>query len=79
MTLYQFNLLSDKQQAESLSIYGVQVAERLDGETKYILYQLDSFYIEGEIDTRHDHVISIRSFLSDKPLEPYLKNILLPS
>jgi hypothetical protein len=43
MTLYEFNLLDEMEQAEALWEHGVHIGERKDSEHNILLYQIDSF------------------------------------
>ena len=45
MTLCQFNLLDEMEQAETVWS-GVLIGERQDEEHSILLYQIDSFYLE---------------------------------
>lgn len=76
MTLYQFNQLDEMEQTEVLWYKAVQLAEREDEVYRYILYQVDSFYIETKRHKEYDVLHGLRSFLSTgEPLKPYLDQI----
>ena len=75
MTLYQFNQLYKKEQVETLWDKGVFIADRRDNECMYLLYQIDSFYVEVSYDDTHNTIRKFRSFSSVTQLEPYLNNI----
>ena len=46
MTLYQFNALDEMNQAEALWDKGVHISEGEDDIHRFILYQIDAFYVE---------------------------------
>jgi hypothetical protein len=46
MSLYEFNLLNEIQQAEILWENGVHIGEREDQEHTIVLYQIEGFYVE---------------------------------
>ena len=74
MTLYQFNLLDEMEQAEAVW-EGVHIAEREDEEHKILLYQIDSFYVEVFYHKEYNVIRRFRSFASTEQLEPYLKQM----
>lgn len=75
MTLYEFLLLNEDQKYDAMSEYGVLVGDRKEGQHGFLLYQLDSFYVEGQFDINENKILSIKSFSSDVPLSPYLDEI----
>lgn len=46
MTLYQFNALDEMEQAEALWNKGVHISKREDDVHRFILYQIDAFYVD---------------------------------
>ena len=74
MTLYQFNLLPERDQYEA-AWGGTFLVDRLEGNKKYIVYVVDAFYVEVRYDAQENAVESIRAFSSTVPLEPYLSVI----
>ncbi len=76
MTLYQFNLLDKMEQAEVLWDKAVMVSDRSDETYKYVLYQLDNFYVEVKYHIEYNVIHGLRSFSSTgEPLSPYLNKI----
>jgi len=71
MTLYEFNLLDEMEQAEAVW-EGVHIGEREDEEHKILLYQIDSFYVEVFYHKEYNVIRRFRSFASMEQLEPYL-------
>lgn len=74
MTLYEFNALSDFEQAEVLWT-GALLAHREDGIFRILLYQLDSFYVEVFYNKTGNTLSRFRSFSTTSLLEPYLEQI----
>jgi hypothetical protein len=72
MTLYQFNSLDEMEQAETLWDKGVHIAEREDDIHKFILYQIDSFYVEVWHHKEYNVIRKLRTFSSASQLDPYL-------
>ena len=79
MTLYEFNALDEMEQAEAIWNEGSRIAERIDGEFKLILFQIDSFYVEVWHHIEHQVVKKYRSFSSTAQLKPYFDIIPIPS
>ena len=75
MTLYQFKFLEKQEQIDLIDKKAVFLAERIDGDYTYKLYQLDAFYIEEEWHTKFNERRSFISFISEDKLTPYLNTI----
>jgi hypothetical protein len=73
MRLAEFSLLREEDQWELLSSYEF-IATREDFQTKYFLYQIDSFYIEVMSIGRNKR-LEFRTFSTTNLLEPYLMQI----
>jgi hypothetical protein len=78
MTLKEFRSLGKDEQYILLWEKAVLVADRENYENKYILYQLDSFYIELRL-SKHDFTEILATFSKDRRLNPYLECIDLRS
>jgi len=78
MTLQEFRSLNKDEQYILLWERAALVADRENYEYKYILYQLDSFYIELRL-SKHNFTEMLVSFSRDRRLQPYLENINLGS
>lgn len=74
MTLYQFNMLDEMEQAEAVWD-GQFVADREDEEHKILLYQIDAFYVEVYYHKDYNVIRRFRSFSSTDQLWPYLEKI----
>lgn len=74
MTLYQFKALDEEEQLEIVFSKSVQVAEREEGESSFVLYQLNSFYIELHLNN-DSMKTRIRTFSNTDLLAPYLRDL----
>jgi hypothetical protein len=74
MTLYEFNDLDEAEQIEVIWD-SPNIAERIEGEYKIKLFQVDSFYVEIYRHIEHDVLKRIRSFSSTDQLQPYIGQI----
>lgn len=79
MTLYQFNRLHEFGQLETIWDCGVEIADREDEQYRYVLYQLDAFYVEELWHKRYKVRRSLHAFSSNNliKLKPYLNLISL--
>ena len=75
MTLYQFKMLDEMEQAETLWNKGVHIGERFDEEHNIILYQIDGFYVEVFYHREDNDIIKFRTFSSTEQLESYIGKI----
>ena len=73
MTLTQFNLLDELEQAETIWEYGEFLQTRLEGEYRHILYQVDGFYVELHYHLLLNTITGARVFANPDHLEPYLE------
>jgi hypothetical protein len=74
MTLYQFKLLDEMEQIETVWS-SVLLAIRNDGEFDYELYQIDAFYVELRYLKGGKAVSSLKTFANPDLLHPYLDKI----
>lgn len=75
MTLYNFKLLTEHEQAEAVWEHGVHIGTRYLLFQTVALYQLEGFYAEVFYCQNENRILKIRSFLSTHCLEPYLRQI----
>ena len=75
MTLYAFNTFRQQIQYQILWDLGVYVMSRKEGVFKYLLYQIESFYVELTYDSEDNCIIAIRTFSNVSPLESYLNEM----
>jgi hypothetical protein len=74
MTLYDFNLLSEREKDIALK-EAVMLADREETNHTIYLYQLFSFYVEVHFHKGDPSLSFLRSFSSVDQLEPYLNSI----
>lgn len=79
MNLQQFKTLSEEKQHRNLLLNGSCIADREQGSSHVLLFQLHSFYVEVFFNEDGDEVISTRSFEDMEQLQPYLEHIDLKS
>lgn len=78
MTFQQFKSLSPYKQFEVLAKKGVMIGDRISTAYKFILYQIDSFYVEVKSNLFDTKIETIKCFFDTKDLDPYLGDISLP-
>jgi len=78
MTFYQFKALSAYKQYQYLKKRGVMIAQRITTAYKFLLYQIDSFYVELKYNLLETKIEVIKCFSDTKDLDPYLDDISLP-
>jgi len=78
MTFYQFKALSAYKQYQYLRKRGVMIAQRITTAYKFLLYQIDSFYVELKYNLLETKIEVIKCFSDTKDLDPYLGDIALP-
>ena len=76
MRLEEFRSLNQVDQYIILWEKSILIGQRENATYKYVLYQLDSFYIEFRL-TKSNLKEVIRTFTRDRRLEPYLHDINL--
>lgn len=75
MTMYEFFHLPLKEQADLLYEDGIYLAKRKDDISSFVLYQMDSFYVEVKYKKYRKWIESIRCFHKIDLLAPYLEQI----
>jgi len=78
MTFLQFKSLSPYKQFEILAQKGVMIGDRISTAYKFILYQIDSFYVEVKSNLFDTKIEAIKCFFDTKDLDPYLGDINMP-
>ncbi|HZY39764.1 MAG TPA: hypothetical protein VFE53_24080 [Mucilaginibacter sp.] len=73
LTLYDFNGMDEKGQADAVFTEEVYVDDRDEGGLKVQLYRLGSFYVEVFYDPVGNKISRLRSFKSSGQLAPYVK------
>ncbi|MEO7394829.1 MAG: hypothetical protein ABIU11_07770 [Chitinophagaceae bacterium] len=75
MTYKQFTGLDEINQELILWSKGVHIADHSKNEYRYLLYQVDGFYVEVEYNIEFDIINQFKSFETTDLLDPYLKQI----
>lgn len=75
MTLYDFQLLPEHEQIETLYQQGVFIGKRKEAFSIILLYQLESFYVEVYYRKYRSYVKKLYCFDSTELLDPYLEQI----
>lgn len=75
MILHQFKALKQQEQYQAVWDEGVYLTDRVVDKNRFVLYQIDSFYVELVYNTDENKIISNKSFLSTDLLKPYLDKI----
>ena len=78
MTFLQFKSFSPYKQFEVLANKGVMVANRITTVYKFLLYQIDSFYVEVKSNLFKSKFESMKCFFDTQELDPSLEDIALP-
>jgi len=76
MNLYDFIKLNEAEQAEAVW-NGTFIADRVDSEARYLLYNLGSFFVEVSYLPKENKIDKLRPFKTKTLLEPYLDSIHL--
>ena len=75
MTMYDFQLLPEQLQIETLYRNGVYIGKQKRKLSIILLYQLESFYVEVFYHPVDNEIKRLRSFKSVDQLQPYLDKI----
>jgi len=76
MSLEEFAALSPDDQQDHLWFYGSVLANRYEEAHIFLLYALDSFFVELQYDAYQSRLLRVDAFQSPDALVPYLP--LLP-
>ena len=74
MTHLNFNSLDRKDQYTAILENGVYLMERKEASIKYLLFQIENFYVEVRC-TADNTIKALESFYDVDELEPYLNQI----
>jgi hypothetical protein len=75
MTLHQFKLLSEDEQAGAIWQYGVLLDTRLQDVYDVLLYTIDCFYVEVYYDLEQNKIDCFESFSSLDGLDLYIQKL----
>jgi hypothetical protein len=73
--LYEYNLLSTDEKAQTLWDLGEFIVSRKSKTNSANLYSISDFFVEVNYDNDKNEIVDLRSFKSNKLLEPYLDYI----
>ena len=75
MQLPAFEILPEKEQVDVLRSNGVYVGKHKLENSTFLMFQLESFYVEIEYNKYREYIKAIKCFESTSHLDPYLKEI----
>ncbi|MEO7294107.1 MAG: hypothetical protein ABIW34_13445 [Ginsengibacter sp.] len=75
ITLYEFNSLEELEKIEALGEYGQIVAHKFEGKFKFMLYQINNFYVEIKYIEKTNAFVELRSFKTTNLLDSYISDI----
>lgn len=72
MTLYEFNILEQQEQYETvLNGLGVYLDNFISGVKRYNLYAIDKFFVEVEYNTTKNKIVGLTAFKTGNKLDRY--------
>jgi len=71
MTLYEYKMLSEDEQYDTVFAKGKFLDIHIDGNTKYVLYAIDMFFVEVIWDIEKDEIIGKGQFVEGDSLNKY--------
>lgn len=71
MTLYEYKILSEDDQYDTVFAKGKFLDIYIDGNTKYVLYAIDMFFVEILWDIKTDEIIGKGTFKEGDSLNRY--------
>ncbi len=75
ITLYEFNSLEELEKIEALGEYGQIVAHKFEGKFKFMLHQINNFYVEIKYINESNAFVDLRSFHTTDLLDSYISTI----
>ena len=75
MELSDFEILSEKEQVDLLRRNGIYVGKHKTGNSIFLMFQLERFYVEIEYKKYREYIKTIKCFESTNYLDPYLTEI----
>lgn len=75
ITIYEFNSLDELEKIEALGEYGVILTHRFEETFKFMLYQINDFYVEIKYIIEGNIFVEIKSFKTTNLLKKYLDEI----
>ena len=71
MGIYDFNILSEHDQYDTVFNKGRFVDTVTKGDVKYALYAVSMFWVEVTYDAKDNKITGIKSFISGKTMDKY--------
>ena len=71
MTLYEYKILSEDEQYDTVFSKGRFLDIIIEGNSKYVLYALDKFFVEVIWDNEKDEIIGKGQFVEGDSLDKY--------
>ena len=71
MTLYEYKMLSEDEQYDTVFVKGKFLDIYIDGNTKYVLYAIDMFFVEVIWNNELDEIIGKGVFIEVDSLDKY--------
>ena len=71
MGIYDFNILSEHDQYDTVFTKGQFVNTVTKGETKFALYAVSMFWVEVTYETKDNKITGIKSFIGGETLTKY--------
>jgi len=75
MTLYEFNLLNEEDQYQSVWDNGTFIDSVTSEGFKMALYAIDKFYVEVRYDSESNKIIGLKSFKHGHSMDKYTGDI----
>lgn len=72
LTLYQFKRLKESDQYVTVWKNGILLDARFDNHLRFLLYQIDSFYVEIKYNCETNELEGLKGFISIRRLIAYL-------
>ena len=71
MTLYEYKILSEDDQWDTVFSIGKFLDIFIEGNSKYVLYAIDKFFVEVEWNIENDNIIGKGEFKCGEILDKY--------
>ena len=71
MTLYEYKILSEDEQYDTVFAKGKFLDIVIEGNSKYVLYAIDKFFVEVNWDIKQDEIIGKGVFKEGDSLDKY--------
>ena len=72
MTLYEYKMLTEDQQYDTVFTKGKFLDIVIEGKSKFVLYAMDMFFVEVEWDIEEDEIIGKGTFKEGDSMDKYI-------